>query len=57
MKGSENRRGEQWHKGLTSMRPIGAILANVHILGLFRLITKSAEEPKDGAHFSSKRLN
>ena len=39
-------------QGLTSTRPVGAILAYAYILGFFRLITKSAEEPKFRVHLT-----
>ena len=35
------------------MQPIGEILAYAYISGLFRIITKSAEEPNNGVHLMS----
>ena len=56
VKGTENRRGQQGHQGLTGMRPIGAILTYGYILGLFRIITKSAEEPISRVHLNFREV-
>ena len=53
VKGTENRGGEQWQQRLTSTRPVGEILTYAYMLGFFRLITKSAEEPNNGFHLNT----